>query len=87
MKNWEQAKEFYTKDHLVKSLEHPERRLNALKAIEKTFKEKFPELLNDDDVFMNITKMYFLKLYQCLKGSSLSGAEKSVIAGLYKFSS
>ena len=86
MKNWQQAKETYIKDHLSKSLEQPERRLNALKAIEKTFQENFPELLNDKNVFQNIKKMYFLKLYECLKGSSLSGAEKSVISGLYKFS-
>ncbi len=86
MKNWTQTKNDYIKDHLSKSLEQPERRLNALTAIEKTFKEKFPELLNDEDVFTNIKKMYLLKLYECLKGSSLSSAEKSVINGLYKFS-
>jgi hypothetical protein len=86
MKNWQQAKEAFIKDHLSKSLEQPERRLNALKAIEKIFQGKFPELLNDKNVFDNFKKMYFLKLYECLKGRSLSSAEKSVINGLYKFS-
>lgn len=86
MKNWMQATNGYIKDHLSKKLEQPERRLNALIAIEKIFREKFPELLKDEDVFINISKMYFLKLYECLKGSSLSSAEKSVINGLYKFS-
>jgi hypothetical protein len=86
MKNWPQAKEAYIKDHLSKALEYPERRLDALKAIEKTFQEKFPELINDRNLFENIKKVYFLKLYECLKGSPLSGAENSVITGLYKFS-
>lgn len=86
MKNWKQAKELYLKDHLSKSLEQPERRVNALAAIEKVFKEKFPELLADDNVFVNINKEYLMKLYECLKGTSLNNAEKSVFNGLYKFS-
>jgi hypothetical protein len=85
MKNWKQAKDAYIKDHLSKELEQPERRLNALKAIEKTFQEEFPKLLKDDEVFNNIKKNYMLKLYECLKSSSLSSAEKSVFNGLYKF--
>lgn len=86
MKNWKQAKEAYIKDHLTKTLDQPERRLNALAAIEKVFSQKFPELLKDDQVFTNIKKMYLVKLYECLKGTTASSAEKSVITGLYKFS-
>ena len=86
MKNWKQTKEEYIKDHLSKKMAQPERRINALNAIERTFQEKFPELLDDKNVFENISKMYFIKLYECLKGRSLNGAENSVITGLYKFS-
>lgn len=86
MKDWKQAKTAYINDHLKKSLVQPGRRLSALNAIEKTFKEKFNELLNDENVFQNIGEMYLLKLYECMKGKNLSAAEKSVIAGLYKFS-
>jgi hypothetical protein len=86
MKNWKQAKEAYIKDHLSKALGQPERRLNALSAIEKVFSEEFPELLADKEVFINIKKVYLTKLYESLKGTSVSSAEKSVINGLYKFS-
>jgi hypothetical protein len=86
MKNWKQAKVAYTKDHLSKSLVQPERRLNALDSIENTFRNKFPELLKDDNVFQNINKMYLSKLYECMKGRDLNSAEKSVFTGLYKFS-
>lgn len=86
MKNWKQAKEAYIKDHLTKQLANPEIRLNALTAIEKNFKEKFPEPLTDEGVFLNIGKLYLMKLYECLKGKVLNDAEKSVFNGLYKFS-
>lgn len=86
MKNWKQAKEAYIKDHLSKTLEQPERRLKALEAIEKVFSQQFPELLEDNEVFTNIKKVYLLKLYECLKGTNVSGAEKSVINGLFKSS-
>ena len=86
MRNWKQAKEAYIKDHLSKTLAQPERRLNALKAIEHVFSQQFPELLADNKVFINIKEMYLIKLYECLKGTSLSSAEKSVFNGLYKFS-
>lgn len=86
MKNWKQTKDLYVKDHLAKTLEQPERRINALNAIEKVFNDKFPELLNDEQVFTNIAKVYLIKLYECLKGNSLSSAEKSVFTGLYNFS-
>jgi len=86
MKNWKQAKEAYIKDHLSKTLEQPRRRINALAAIESVFLEKFPELLIDEKVFTNIKKMYLVKLYESLKGTKVSSAERSVITGLYKFS-
>lgn len=86
MNNWRKAKEAYIKDHLKKQLAKPEIRLNALKAVEKNFKEKFPEPLTDERLFLNISKVYLMKLYVCLKGKALNSAEKSVFNGLYKFS-
>jgi hypothetical protein len=86
MKNWKQAKEAYIKDHLSRALAVPKIRLNALTAIERVFKEKFPVILEDKYVFINIKKEYLVKLYECLKGRSINGAEKSVFNGLYKFS-
>lgn len=86
MKNWKQAKGAYIKDHLAKKLAEHSIRLNALKKIEKVFAERFPLPMSDNEVFRNISKRYFFKLYECLKGTLLNGAEKSVINGLYKFS-
>ncbi|MES2776805.1 MAG: hypothetical protein V4722_21685 [Bacteroidota bacterium] len=85
MKNWSQTAKAYTEDHLSKSLAQPERRLNALSAIENKFKEEFPYMLRDENVFRNIQKIYLSKLYECLKGKPLSSAEESVFTGLYKF--
>lgn len=86
MSTFYKAKAAYITDHKAKPLAQPERRLNALAAMENVFKEIFPEVLQDKSLFDNITKTYFSKLYECLKGSPLSGADKSVITGLYKFS-
>jgi hypothetical protein len=86
MENWKQAEDAYIKDHLTKPLASPEIRLNALTAIEKNFRQKFTEPLTDERVFLNISKVYLLKLYECLKVKALNGAEKSVFNGLFKFS-
>ncbi|MES2430947.1 MAG: hypothetical protein V4556_08420 [Bacteroidota bacterium] len=86
MKTWDKAKDAYKKDHLTKQLANHKIRLSALAAIEKVFKEKFVVVLKDENVFININKIYLMKLYECLKGKSLNGAEKSVFNGLYKFS-
>ncbi len=86
MKNWKQAKAAYVENHLSKKLVGHNIRLNALGKIEAVFAEKFPEPLKDYNVFENISKTYLVKLYECLKGYALNGAEKSVFTGLYKFS-
>lgn len=86
MRTFYESKAAYIADHITKPLVEPKIRLNAFKSIERVFKAKFPDALLDKELFDNINKMYFLKLYECLKGRSLSGAEKSVINGLYKFS-
>lgn len=86
MKNWEEAKKAYVKDHLSKPLKQPQRRLSALNAIEKIFQDKFPQILRDQNLFKTLSKDTFLKKYQNGKGKPLSSAEKSVINGLYNFS-
>ncbi len=85
MRNWKQSRELYVNNHLSQQLANPERRLNALKVIERIFKVKYPQPLLDENIFSNISKVYLLKLYECLKEKPLTGAEKSVFNGLYKF--
>lgn len=86
MKNWNQAKKDYIKDHLSKNLSDHNIRLNALRKIETVFSDNFSEPLYDEKVFQNISKIYLMKLYECLKGYGLNGAEKSVFNGIYRFS-
>jgi hypothetical protein len=86
MKNWEQVKEAYIKDHEAKPLKAPAIRLNALKNIEEAIRQYNYKLLEQDMVFRKYSKEGFLDLYTKLKGKPLNGAEKSVIHGLYKFS-
>lgn len=86
MNTFSRSKQLYIADHLSKELAEPERRLNAVKAIEKVINEKKPGLLNGTALFETFDKNGFAKQYEIWKGSSLSGAEKSVITGLFKFS-
>jgi hypothetical protein len=86
MNSYIRSKQLYIADHLSKGLAEPERRLNALKAIEQVINVKNPGLLNGDDLFKKFDKNGFAKQYEIWKGTPLSGAEKSVITGLYKFS-
>ncbi len=87
MKNYIDAKNAYLSDHLGKKLEQPNRRINALNAIERFVKKNEPDLLTASKLFTNHTRQTFSMLYEKWKGSSLSGAEKSVIKGLFDFSS
>ena len=73
-------------EHLSKNLAESERRLNALKAIEKAMKNNDPDLMTGVEMFVKFNKTRFAEQYEIWKGSSLSGAEKSVILGLFKFS-
>lgn len=86
MNSYNKSKQLYIADHLSKNLSQPERRLNPLKAIEKVVKAKNPELLNGTGLFEKYSNPGFAEQYEVWKGSSLSGAERSVITGLFKFS-
>lgn len=86
MRTFKEASQLYVSEHNSKKLEQPERRLNALIAIESKLKDNFPMALEDNNLFSNISRPYFEKLYELLKGSALSSAEKTVIIGLYEFS-
>ncbi len=85
MKTFKEAKASYIKDHLSKDLAQPQRRLNALAAIEKTIMQKEPSLLAASNLFEIYDKHGFQIQYAEWKNASLSGAEKSVIVGLFKF--
>lgn len=84
MKNWIETRKLYIKDHLSKPLIQPQRRINALNAIEKAFKENAPDLFKEQNIFNIIPKDGFLMKYKNWKGAPLSNAEKSVINGLYE---
>ena len=84
MNDWEKMKDAYIKDHLSKDLKQPQRRLNALSAIEKLLKENMTELMSKDR-FQALGKEGIMQQLLKLKKSPLSSAEKSVIVGLIKF--
>ncbi len=86
MFTYQQVRNFYIHDHLSKNLKQPERRLNALNAIESIIKDKSPDLLNSNHLFKKFNKSSFIEKYSEWKENNLSGAEKSVINGLFKFS-
>ena len=83
MSNWTITKKRYVNIHDQKDLAQPNRRLNALDAIENTLRKEYPELLSDQQLFKNLGEDDFIAKYYQAKGKSLSGAEKSVIKGLY----
>lgn len=86
MNPYNKTRQLYIAGHLSKNLTQPERRLNALKAIEKVLKIKNPDLMNGAELFVKYDEVGFADQYEIWKGSPLSGAEKSVITGLYKLS-
>ena len=86
MKTFKEAKASYINDHLSKELTtQPKRRLNALAAIEKIMMENEPSLLAAGNLFEKYDKHSFQIQYAEWKNKPLSGAEKSVIVGLFKF--
>ncbi|UII20853.1 hypothetical protein [Fulvivirga ligni] len=86
MKTYSEAKDLYIKDHLRKDLSQPERRINALKAIERSIKINAPILLQQSNLFQQYDEYSFFIKYEEWKQTALSNAEKSVIRGLFKFS-
>ena len=86
MNTYSKSKQLFIADQLSKNLAQPERRLNALKAIEKVLENNDPDLLNGAELFVKYHKTGFADQYEIWKGSPLSGAEKSVIVGIFKFS-
>lgn len=86
MNTYLKSKQLYIADHLSKKLLQPERRLNALSAIERIIQANSPEILQSDNLFKKFDKNGFLKQYHEWKGKPLSGAEKSVIVGIFKLS-
>ena len=85
MKTFKEAKASYINDHLSKNLAQPQRRLNTLAAIEDTIMQNEPSLLAAGNLFEKYDKHSFRLQYAEWKNKPLSGAEKSVIVGLFKF--
>ena len=75
----------YIRDRLSRPLKDPERRQNALKAIETMLQNESPNLLKDPEAFKKINQDDFKNMYSSRKEKPLRSAEKSVINGLYKF--
>ncbi len=86
MDNWTKLKKLYVNDHNAKDyLVSPERRLNAIESLEKLLNQYLPEFIKQPKFLRQIPKEEFMQKVKDRKGSILSGAEKSVINGLYKF--
>ena len=85
MKTWQETTQLYIKDHLSKPLKAPNIRLSAMNNIENAIKNRNPEFLKSNEIFLKFNKEAFLDFYASLKGTHLNSAEKSVINGLYKF--
>lgn len=86
MDNWKKLKNLYLKDHFDKEyLETPKRREDALIAIEKLIKVHFSHIISQPKFLKRYTKEEFEIELKLKKGTELSGAEKSVIHGFYKF--
>ncbi len=86
MDNWTKLKKLYVDDHRSKEyLTTPERRLNAVDALEKVLKQQLLQFVKQPKFLKQMPKDSFMKMVQEKKGSNLSIAEKSVINGLYRF--
>jgi hypothetical protein len=83
MNDWNTIREAYLKDHLSKDLKEPQRRVNALEAIERLLKESKPEIMHPEGL-KNLGKEGVLQQLLKLKKKPLSSAERSVIVGLFK---
>jgi len=84
--NWTKLKNLYVSDHLSKGdLATPQRRLDAIEAIEKILQQYLPQFIKQQKFLKKIPKDEFMQMVRDKKGAKLSGADKSVINGLYKF--
>jgi len=86
MDNWTKLKNLYVNDHKSKeNLVSKQTRLNAVIRIEDLFQKYFPHIIKQPKFLKQIPKDKFMDEVQLKKGSELSGPEKAVINGLYKF--
>ncbi|NJO68047.1 MAG: hypothetical protein HC830_01125 [Bacteroidetes bacterium] len=83
MKTYKEIRDEYVRIHLSKSLKTPQRRINALAAIERTIKGIDPSLLEKNKLYLKYNKENFSEQYLKWKRKPLSSAEKSVILGLF----
>ncbi len=74
LSSWNKMKEAYLKDHLSKDLKEPQRKVNALLAIERLLKEKSPDIMNKES-FQKLGKEGVIQQILKMKQSPLSSAE------------
>ena len=83
---WLELKNEYIRDHYSKMLEQPGRRIIALEIIEGISNEYYREIIENPSVLKKYDKNVFTEMIRVKKTSGkISGADKSVIIGLYKF--
>ena len=83
---WLELKNEYIRDHYSKMLEQPERRIAALEIIEGILNEHYREIIDSPSTLKKYDKSVFTEMIRVKKPSGkISGADKSVITGLYKF--
>jgi len=86
MDSWTKLKNLYIKDHESKDfLVSPKTRLYAMSRIDELFQRSFPHIIKQPKLLNQIPKDQFMVEVQTKKGSDLTGSEKSVINGIYKF--
>jgi hypothetical protein len=61
MKNWQEAKQAFIKEHLSKSLKAPNIRLSVLTKIENAIQTEEPEYLMRNNIFKKFEKKCFFR--------------------------
>lgn len=86
MNNWTRLKGLYVSDKLAKGeLSTPQMRLSATNELEKIIALHLPQFYKQPKFLRKIPKDEFTQMVQTKKGANLTGIEKAVINGLYKF--
>ena len=84
---WEEVRDMYIADHVEKDLKQQERRPNSIKVIEKIFKREIPQIMHTSRYLTWMGKYRIGEVVKSSKKSkTLSGADESVLNGLFKFS-
>jgi len=86
MDNWTKLKSLYSSDPLAKGdLSSPQMRLSAATELEKILEQHLPHFIKQPKFLKKIPKEEFIQMIQSKTGTVLTGIEKTVVNGLYKF--